>query len=50
MGVTHYLNPIQVVILFAFCVLIGSLLLPHLLDDRHRKENERREKMARRRH
>ena len=45
-----YLNPIQVVILFAFCVLIGSLLLPHLLDDRHRKENERREKMARRRH
>jgi hypothetical protein len=24
-----YLNPIQVVILFAFCVLIGSLLLPY---------------------
>ena len=45
-----YLNPIQVVILFAFCVLIGSLLLPHLLDDRRRKENERREKMVRRRH
>ena len=36
-----YLNPIQVVLLFAFCVLIGSLLWPHLFDDRHRKENER---------
>jgi hypothetical protein len=45
-----YLDPIHVVILFAFCVLFGSLLWPHLSDDRHQKENERREKMARRRH
>jgi hypothetical protein len=45
-----YLDPIQVVILFAFCVLIGSLLLPHLLDDRHWKEIQRRKKMARRHH
>jgi hypothetical protein len=45
-----YLDPIHFVILFAFCVIIGSLLWPHLSDDRHRKENERREKMARRRH
>jgi hypothetical protein len=45
-----YVNPIQVVILFAFCVLICSLLWPRLSDDTHRKEIERREKMARRRH
>jgi hypothetical protein len=45
-----YLNQIQVVILFMFCVLIGGLLWPHLSDGRHRKEKERREKMARRRH
>ena len=45
-----HLDPIRVVILFAFCVLIGSLLWPHLSDDRHRKETERHEKIARRRH
>src|SRR5580704_13419198 len=42
-GVSH--APESYPILFAFCVLIGSLLWPHLSDDRHRKENERREKM-----
>jgi hypothetical protein len=45
-----HLDPIHLVILFAFCVLIGSLLWRHLSDDRHQKETERREKMARRRH